>query len=112
MEARPGQSGTIGQSITRACILGTEGFLIERRSLYTTRGVGTRRNNGEPIVVIAATDDFGGIYEPESCPWWEPDQLRRAGMKVDFQEMDFGTVVRCRASQAAPDKGVGTSSSH
>jgi len=33
-------------------------------------------------------------------------------MKVDFQEMDGGTVVRRRASQAAPDKGVGTSSSH
>jgi hypothetical protein len=54
------------------------------------------------------------ISAGKSYPWWESDQLRRAGMKVDFhfQEMDFGTVVRCRASQAAPDKGVGTSSSH
>jgi len=33
------------------------------------------------------------------------DQLRRAGMNIDFQEMDFGIVLRRWANQAAPDKG-------
>jgi peptide/nickel transport system substrate-binding protein len=33
------------------------------------------------------------------------EQMRRAGINVDFQEMDFGTVIRRRASQATPDKG-------
>jgi peptide/nickel transport system substrate-binding protein len=60
--------------------------------------------NGEPIVVIAPTDDVGGI-RARALSLVGADQLRRAGMKVDFQEMDFGTVVRRRASQAAPDKG-------
>jgi peptide/nickel transport system substrate-binding protein len=31
--------------------------------------------------------------------------MRRAGINVDFQEMDFGTVIRRRTSQAPPDKG-------
>ena len=32
------------------------------------------------------------------------EQLRRAGINVDLQEMDFGTVVRRRNSQGPPDK--------
>ena len=33
------------------------------------------------------------------------DQMRRAGLNVDLQEMDFGTVVKRRTSQSPPDKG-------
>ena len=33
------------------------------------------------------------------------EQMRRAGLNVDFQEMDFGTVIRRRTNQAPPDKG-------
>jgi peptide/nickel transport system substrate-binding protein len=33
------------------------------------------------------------------------EQLRRAGMNVDLQEMDFGSVVRRRGNQGPPDKG-------
>jgi len=33
------------------------------------------------------------------------EQLRRAGMNVDLQEMDFGSVIRRRANQGPPDKG-------
>jgi peptide/nickel transport system substrate-binding protein len=33
------------------------------------------------------------------------DQLRRAGLNIDFQEMDFGTVIRRRTNQGPPDKG-------
>jgi hypothetical protein len=30
-------------------------------------------------------------------------QLRRAGLNVDLQEMEFGTVVKRRTSQSAPE---------
>jgi peptide/nickel transport system substrate-binding protein len=33
------------------------------------------------------------------------DQLRRAGMNVDLQEMEMGAAVRRRQNQATPDKG-------
>jgi peptide/nickel transport system substrate-binding protein len=56
---------------------------------------------GERIVVIAPTD----AYVIHVLSLVGTDQLRRAGMNVSLQEMDFGTVVRRWASQAAPDKG-------
>ena len=56
--------------------------------------------NGEKIVVLAPTD--GGI-RPLSLVG--VDQLRRAGMNVDLQEMELGTLYRRRLNQAAPDKG-------
>jgi peptide/nickel transport system substrate-binding protein len=33
------------------------------------------------------------------------EQLRRAGMKIDLQEMELGTTNRRRLNQNAPDKG-------
>jgi peptide/nickel transport system substrate-binding protein len=56
--------------------------------------------NGEKIVVIAPTD--GGI---RALSLIGADQLRRAGMNVDLQEMELGNLVRRRLNQAAPDKG-------
>jgi peptide/nickel transport system substrate-binding protein len=56
---------------------------------------------GEPIVVISPTD----LQGMRNLSLIGADQLRRAGIKVDFQEMDFGTVVRRRTSRATPDKG-------
>ena len=56
---------------------------------------------GEPIVVISPTD-VGGISTLSRIG---AEQLRRAGVNVDFQEMDFGSVIRRRTSQATPDKG-------
>jgi peptide/nickel transport system substrate-binding protein len=56
--------------------------------------------NGEKIVVLAPTD--GGI-RPLSLVG--VDQLRRAGMNVDLQEMELGTLYRRRLNQGAPDKG-------
>jgi peptide/nickel transport system substrate-binding protein len=57
--------------------------------------------NGEPIVVIAPTDLVG----MRALNLVGADQLRRAGLNVDLQEMDFGTVAKRRTSQAPPDKG-------
>src|SRR6516162_6606203 len=56
--------------------------------------------NGEKIVVLAPTD--GGI---RALSLVGVDQLRRAGMNVDLQEMEFGTLYRRRLNQGAPDKG-------
>src|SRR3981189_174829 len=57
--------------------------------------------NGERIVVIAPTD----VHELGNLTRIGAEQLRRAGMNVDLQEMDFGSVVRRRANQGPPDKG-------
>src|SRR6516225_11094799 len=57
--------------------------------------------NGEKIVVLAPTGE-GGI---RALSLVGVDQMRRAGMNVDLQEMEFGTLYRRRLNQAAPDKG-------
>jgi peptide/nickel transport system substrate-binding protein len=57
--------------------------------------------NGEPIVVISPTD-VGGIRALSQIG---AEQLRRAGLNVDLQEQDFGTVIRRRTSQSSPSKG-------
>jgi peptide/nickel transport system substrate-binding protein len=56
---------------------------------------------GEKIVVIAPTE-LAGI---RALSLIGVEQMRRAGLNVDLQEMDFGTVVRRRTSQGPPDKG-------
>ena len=56
---------------------------------------------GEKVVVISPAD----VREIGEESKIGAEQLRRAGLNIDFQEMDFGTVLRRRASQAPPDKG-------
>ena len=56
---------------------------------------------GEKIVVIAPTDLPG----MRALSVVGVDQLRHGGMNVDLQEMDAGTVIRRRVSEALPDKG-------
>ena len=57
--------------------------------------------NGEQIVVLAPTD----IQPIRALSLAGTDQLRRAGMNVDFQEMEFSVAIRRWFNQAAPDKG-------
>jgi peptide/nickel transport system substrate-binding protein len=57
--------------------------------------------NGEKAVVLAPTD----VQEIRALSLAGVDQLRRAGMNVDLQEMEMGTAMRRRQSQGAPDKG-------
>ena len=56
---------------------------------------------GETIVVIASAD----LPAMQALSVVGADQLRRAGMNVDLQEMDAGSALRRRLSQQAPDKG-------
>ena len=56
---------------------------------------------GEKVVVMVASDfPTLAAYARVSA-----DMLRRAGMNVDQQEADWGTVVQRRASKNPPDKG-------
>ena len=57
--------------------------------------------NGEMAVVLAPTD----VQEIRALSLAGVDQLRRAGMNVDLQEMEMGTAMRRRQSQGAPGKG-------
>jgi peptide/nickel transport system substrate-binding protein len=56
---------------------------------------------GEPIVVLAVSGNtlFEAISQVGT------DQLRKAGMNVDLQTMDLGTMFRRRASKEPRDKG-------
>jgi peptide/nickel transport system substrate-binding protein len=56
---------------------------------------------GEPIVVLGVS---GNSYNV-SISQVGSDQLRKAGMNVDLQMMDMGTLVRRRMSKEPPDKG-------
>jgi peptide/nickel transport system substrate-binding protein len=56
---------------------------------------------GEKIIVIVPTD----VSELGNLTRTGAEQLRRAGMNVGLQEMDFGSVVRRRGNQGPPDKG-------
>jgi peptide/nickel transport system substrate-binding protein len=56
---------------------------------------------GEPIVVLAVSG--ANFHAPISQVG--VDQLRKAGLNLDVQTMDVGTLFRRRMSKAAPDRG-------
>jgi hypothetical protein len=70
---------------------------------YTSvsQALATAGYNGEQIVVVAPTD----VQPIRALSLAGTDQLRRAGMNVDFHEMEQGASIRRRQNQAAPDKG-------
>src|SRR6516162_3784411 len=57
--------------------------------------------NGEQIVIVAPTD----VQPIQALSLAGADQLRRAGMNVDLQEMEQGASIGRRRNQAAPDEG-------
>ena len=57
--------------------------------------------NGEKVVIINPTD-FPAIHPLGQVT---ADTLKKIGMNVDLQEMDWGTVVQRRASREPVDKG-------
>ena len=56
--------------------------------------------NGEKIVVLAPTD----VQPIRALALAGADQLRRAGMNIDLQEMEMGARTRRLLNQAVPDK--------
>ena len=57
--------------------------------------------HGEPIVVLTVSDSAYFV----SIAAVGVDQLRKAGMNVNVQTMDFTTMIRRRASKEPPEKG-------
>jgi len=56
---------------------------------------------GERVVILAASD-YPTINAEAQVG---ADMLRRIGMNIDYQSLDWGTVVQRRASREPPDKG-------
>ena len=56
---------------------------------------------GEKVVILAPTDFPILKAEADVCA----DQFKKMGFNVDYQAMDWGTVVQRRAKEDPPDKG-------
>jgi peptide/nickel transport system substrate-binding protein len=56
---------------------------------------------GEPVTVLAVSDNAYFV----SMTQVGAEQLRKAGINVDLQTMDFGTLLRRRTSKEPRDKG-------
>src|SRR5947209_4571642 len=93
--------GLFGAGTPFASDVGIEVLRAPRDYARVKRALAEAGYNGEKIVVMAPTD----VHELGNLTRTGAEQLRRAGMNVDLQEMDFGSVVRRRANQGPPDKG-------
>jgi peptide/nickel transport system substrate-binding protein len=96
-----GGTGLFGSGTPFATDVGTEIIRSPRNYPAVKQALEAAGYKGEKIVVIAPTD----VSELGNLTKIGAEQLRRAGMNVDLQEMDFGSVVRRRANQGPPDKG-------
>ena len=98
------RSSTQSRHSLRNCLLVDGGIDVLRGPRdYTSvsQALATAGYNGEQIVVVAPTD----VQPIRALSLAGTDQLRRAGMNVDFHEMEQGASIRRRQNQAAPDKG-------
>jgi peptide/nickel transport system substrate-binding protein len=93
--------GLFGTGAPLATDVGTEILRAPRDYAKVKQALAAAGYKGEKIVVIAPTD----VSELGNLTRTGAEQLRRAGMNVDLQEMDFGSVVRRRGNQGPPDKG-------
>jgi peptide/nickel transport system substrate-binding protein len=80
---------------------GTEVLRGPRNYTAVRQALGRAGYNGGKIVVLAPTD----VQEVRQLSLAGIDQLRRAGMNVDVQEMELGAAIRRRQNQAPPDNG-------
>jgi peptide/nickel transport system substrate-binding protein len=80
---------------------GTEILTAPRDYAHVKAALAAAGYKGEKIVVMAPTD----VHELGDMTRAGAEQLRRAGMNVDLQEMDFGSVVRRRSNEGPPEKG-------
>jgi len=93
--------GLFGTGSPLASDVGIEVLRSPRDYAAVKRALAEAGYKGEKIVVMAPTD----VHELGNLTRTGAEQLRRAGMNVDLQEMDFGSVVRRRGSQGPPDRG-------
>src|SRR3984893_10186792 len=93
--------GLFGTGTPFATDAGTEIIRSPRNYPAVKQALAAAGYKGETFVVMAPTD----VSELGNLTRTGAEQLRRAGMNVDLQEMDFGSVVRRRSNQGPPDKG-------
>jgi len=93
--------GLFGTGAPFASDVGTEILRSPRNYPAVKQALAAAGYKGEKVMVMAPTD----VHELGNLTRTGAEQLRRAGMNVDLQEMDFGSVVRRRSNQGPPDKG-------
>jgi peptide/nickel transport system substrate-binding protein len=93
--------GLFGTGTPLAADVGIEVLRTQRDYAAVKRALAEAGYKGEKIIVIVPTD----VSELGNLTRIGAEQLRRAGMNVDLQEMDFGSIVRRRGNQGPPDKG-------
>jgi len=93
--------GLFGTGSPFATDVGIEVLQRPRDYAAVKRALAGAGSNGERIIVIAPTDtrEIGDLTRTGA------EQLRRAGMNVDLQEMEFANVLRHQLNQGPPDKG-------
>lgn len=84
-----------------ASTVGVEGTRGEKDLAKARQALKDAGYNGEKVVILAATT----IPTIWAAAQVAQDLLQRLGMRVDFQALDWGTVVQRRASKEPPDKG-------
>ena len=80
---------------------GTEIIRAPRNYPAVKEALAAAGYKGDKIIVMVPAD----VSELGNLTRTGAEQLRRAGMNVELQEMDFGSVVRRRSNQGPPDKG-------
>ena len=93
--------GLFGTGSPLATDVGIEVLRRPRDYAAVKRALAEAGYKGEKIVVMAPTD----VSELGNLTRTGAEQLRRAGMNIDLQELDFANVVRRRNNQGPPDKG-------
>jgi peptide/nickel transport system substrate-binding protein len=92
--------GLFGTGAPFASDLGIEVLKGPRDYAKVKQALAAAGYNDEKIVVIVPTD----VNELGHMTRTGAEQLRRAGMNIDLQEMDFGSVLRRRANEGPPNK--------
>jgi peptide/nickel transport system substrate-binding protein len=93
--------GLFGTGSPFASDVGIEVLRRPRDYVAVKRALADAGYKGEKIVVIVPTDarELGDLTRTGA------EQLRRAGMNIDQQDMDVGSWFRRRVNQAPPEKG-------
>jgi peptide/nickel transport system substrate-binding protein len=80
---------------------GTEALTARTDFDNVKRQLAAAGYNGEKIVLLGPSTVFSTHAESQVAD----DLLRRMGFNVDYQSLEWGTVVQRRASKEPPDKG-------
>jgi peptide/nickel transport system substrate-binding protein len=93
--------GTFCPGTPMASDVGLEVFTSKRDYGAAKKELEAAGYKGEKVIILAATDFPILKAASDVCA----NQLRKCGFNVDYQAMDWGTVVQRRAKQDPPDKG-------